>query len=237
MPGCVMHLAVAEEIIRICNISDCAFINEFKIGSIIPDAHARDEKKITHFWDAKTYNNFQRKPNLNDFLTKYEDRLNEPYVFGYYAHLYFDREYMNKYWAKHFEFYDIYMNPSDVFEEVARVCVTDNNQVYSREEFFSDKLYYGDYDRMNSYVINRYGVKLPKLSKPQKDIDEITYEQAYTRLDEIDMHIKNIDSNSQAVNTLILSVKEIDELIIDTAKQLANVLLKMCTHMIDVGEM
>lgn len=235
MPGCVMHLAVAEEIIRICGISDAGFINEFKIGSIIPDAHARDEKKISHFWDVKTYNNFQRKPSIKDFLAKYEHRLNEPYVFGYYAHLFFDYEYMNRYWTKHFRFYDINMNPTDIFVDVARVWLADNNQVYSREEFFSDKLYYGDYDRMNAYIINRYSVELPDLVSPFKNINEITYEQAYTRLEEMSNRIKHVDSNSEAVNTLILSVKEIDELIIDTAKQLANLLLKMRAH-IDGGK-
>lgn len=227
MPGYVMHLAAAEEIIRQCRLTDNKYINDFKLGSIAPDAVERSDKKDSHFWDDNTFRRFERKPNLDMFLSKYSGRLKEPYVFGYYCHLYLDNRFMDEYWKRHFEFYDEDMRKAEAFEAVARVRLLDNNRIYDRTEFFSDRYYYGDYDRLNPYIVKKYGVKIPEFAIPEHEIDEISMEAVRDCLCE---HIKAVYAIAQS-DTIeavrVFKVSDLDELILDTALKLAELYMKL----------
>lgn len=225
MPGYVMHLAVAGQIIKLCGIKDEKFINEFELGNIIPDAVALSDKRQSHFWDDDTWTKFVRKPNLKLFLDKYggaHSRFREPYVFGYYCHLYFDRRFLEKYWQKHFRFYDDSMREAEGFDEVKKVLLKDNGKIYDRWDFFSDKYYYGDYTLMNSHMLDKYNVKIPEYESVQAEIDEINTIDAKSQLKKL---LELIDMNSDVSSKprlKVFNIEEMDLLIEQTASELAE---------------
>lgn len=162
MPGYVMHLAVAEQIIKLCHIVEIEDCNELRIGSIVPDTRKGNEKRKSHFWTDEEYIRFARKPDLHMFLNKYGDRLAKPYVFGYYAHLYLDYKFVKEYWPLHYMFYDKNMQPADIYDAVEWVRYIDTDELVLRRDFFSERYYYGDYDRMNRYMLLHYGIETPR---------------------------------------------------------------------------
>ncbi len=162
MPGYVMHLAVAEQIIEICHITKMEDCNELRIGSIVPDTRKGNEKRKSHFWTDEEYIRFARKPDLHMFMNKYGKSLANPYIFGYYAHLYMDYHFVMKYWPLHYMFYDKNMQPADIYDDVEWVRYIDTNELILRQDFFSEQYYYGDYNRMNRYMLLYYGIKTPE---------------------------------------------------------------------------
>lgn len=231
MPGYVMHLAVAEKIIRQCRIIDKKYINEFVIGSIVPDAVERNDKRYSHFWDDDTYGKFERKPNLEMFLAKYKERLCEPYVFGYYCHLYLDRQFMDRYWSRHFKFYDDSMEAEEAFDLVTKVLLTDNNTVYGRAEFFSDKYYYGDYDRLNPYILKKYEVQTPELVVPEHEIDEISVNVVKESLRKRLEMVTHTSMSDAYEDVRVFNVADFEKLMDDTSKELCECYMSIVRKM------
>lgn len=157
MPGYVAHLAVCRRLLDRLELT-CEEKSLFIVGSVIPDVCGRNEKKDSHFWTGRTTEYFVRRPDIDTFLKEYGDRLCEPYVFGYYAHLKLDCMYLDNYWAKHFRFLDADGNSAELYSDVAYVRLLDNMRTYTREEFFSDRYMYGDYDRLNRYIKESFGI-------------------------------------------------------------------------------
>ena len=178
MPSYVIHLACAGQILKYCKLLSRQDENQFYIGSIAADmVH---DKKNSHFWDDRTYQYLERKPNLSMFLERYGARLHEPYIFGYYTHLYLDSVFLEQYWDRHFAFYDAGYMPETDYNAVRYVKVAEQNRMYDREQFFSKALYYGDYDRMNPYFARKYALDIP-------DTEQIlSCKEAYSAILEID---------------------------------------------------
>ncbi len=161
MPGYVIHMAVASRILEEKGITDSSFTNAFLLGNIIPDSMARDRKKESHFWDDVTYGNLNRIPNINDFLAQYGDKLNDPFVLGYYTHLMLDNLFVTEYWSQHFDMLDKDMSLNNSYDQVYFFRIKRTGEIISRERFLSEELYYGDYDRMNPLILEQYSVFLP----------------------------------------------------------------------------
>lgn len=232
MPGYVMHLAMATKILDNKGISDKNYITPFLIGNIIPDIKRGNAKKDTHFWTDEMFKRFDRKPDLELFKQKYQSRMDEPYVFGVFCHLYLDAMYMERYWDKYLSFYDDDMKPVDGYYEVKKIKLANDDVVYDRSVFFSDSYYYGDYDRMNDYFVAKYGILSPKLDisliENIKDIDEICIikekEKLINMVERVNKfrHEQKLKNDSfYEKNTKILNVKEIDMLIETVAKELS----------------
>lgn len=84
MASSVIHLAVAKEINKVLRFDE----EKLLIGSIARDiAKCIGRKKYTTHFLPNTGTDI---PDLNLFLEKYEDKLNDPFVLGYYIHLYTD---------------------------------------------------------------------------------------------------------------------------------------------------
>ena len=84
MASAMIHIAVANEINKVLKMDQ----RKLLIGSIAPDMGkliGRD-KSITHFVDDDSPD----IPNMDLFLKKYKNNLNDPFVLGYYIHLYTD---------------------------------------------------------------------------------------------------------------------------------------------------
>lgn len=88
MPSYVIHLSCAKRALEMLPKMNAQEQNAFFLGNMIADM-CRD-KHYTHFWNDATYDKLVRRPDLDWFLQKYGDALQEPYVRGYYAHLLLD---------------------------------------------------------------------------------------------------------------------------------------------------
>ena len=91
MASVIIHMAVANEINKTLKRDN----NKLLIGSIAPDIskHLGQSKLASHF--LHDVNN--DVPNINRFLNKYKNHLNDDFVLGYFIHLYTDY-----FWFKNF---------------------------------------------------------------------------------------------------------------------------------------
>lgn len=183
MPGYVIHMAVAARLIEEKGIIVSSFQNAFLLGNIIPDAMERTAKRNSHFWDEETFGRLNRIPNLDMFLKKYGDKLEDPFVLGYYTHLLLDNLFVKEYWSQHFELLDSELQREEAYDLVSFIRVNKEGRVYPREEFFSDSLYYGDYDRIYPYIFEKWPfIKLKDYEPVASVIEEIDVKQVWGTL-------------------------------------------------------
>ena len=83
-----------------------------------------------------------------------------------------------------------FRNVQDEREErrdmVKNVILKRTGQRLSKQDFFSEKYYYGDYTKMNMYLVNRYQIPTtldPNISNP--GIKEVDYEDVKQLLKEL----------------------------------------------------
>ena len=228
MPSYVIHLSCAKRALEMLPEMNAQEQNAFFLGNMIADM-CRD-KHYTHFWNDVTYDKLVRRPDLDWFLQKYGDALQEPYVRGYYAHLLLDYNFLDLYWDRHFRFYNAQKQPEVLYDAVTFVEVLEQQQMYDRQEFFSKRWYYGDYDRMNAYFANRYNVMFPNLEFNAKEWERIR------RITEIDWDYAPMErtkaqlSQSVAIaepgiipQLQIFVLPELEQLVEVTAKKVAEI--------------
>lgn len=139
MASSVIHICIANEINKELKRDN----NKILIGAIAPDISKLlgESKFYSHFLDTPT----NSIPNMNKFLDKYKNNLNDDFVLGYYIHLYTD--YL---WFKYFIpniFKDNYI------KELDGTLIE-----YTIDTF---KYYiYNDYTNMNIQLINKYNFPL-----------------------------------------------------------------------------
>lgn len=162
MPGFIIHLAEAAMIMDYMERKpDFQWRQDFMLGNLLPDTRLGEAKKITHFWGEGQEDNIARAPKLSLFLDKYKDRLKEPAILGYYAHLYLDEHYVNGYWPKTLTFEDEEGRPEPQKNKIARVEVKYSGVTIPFERFFSSEYYYGDYTHSNHWFVERYHIEAP----------------------------------------------------------------------------
>ena len=135
MASSVIHICIANEINKTINRNS----KKLLIGTIAPDISKLlgETKFYSHFLD-NVNNNI---PNINKFLEKYGNYLNDDFVLGYYIHLYTD--YL---WFKYFIPNIIKGN---YIKELDGTLVE-----YTKKTF---KYYvYNDYSNLNNQLIDRY---------------------------------------------------------------------------------
>ncbi len=233
MPSYIVHLAVASEVIKKESIQDKSYIEKFVVGSIAADTSERTEKRENHFWDDDTYKCLDRKPNLQMFLEKYSHRLEEPFIRGYYGHLYMDYIFVDEYWKKHFTLLNQELDEENKYDEVEYIRLNDNGVVYPRKDFLSDSMYYGDYDIIPQYIHENYDIILPELKccnmdlgyEYIKDIKEVNYIVAKSQLEIMINKVKISMTNNRedGGELLVFKIEEIYDLIRRTVEHLTNI--------------
>lgn len=216
MPGYVIHMAAASRLLEEKGETNSSFIDAFLLGNIIPDAMARDAKKESHFWDDETYKNLNRIPNIDAFMLEYGDSLEDPFVLGYYTHLLLDNLFVREYWSEHFDMLDKDMNQETLYDKVQYMRMKKAGIVYLREEFFSDSLYYGDYDRMYPYILERYNIQLPKNIKEldgiRIPITQINGEEAIPILQSMLVKVGSLCYRKENINKKQLKIFELEHI-------------------------
>ena len=179
MASSIIHICVANEVNKKVNKKK----QDILIGSIAPDIskHIGKTKKESHFLD----NIDEDLPNLDRFLKKYKNNLNNDFVLGYYIHLYTD--YL---WIKHFlpEFYNgeyIYKLDGSIEK------INEDEKIY---------YIYNDYTNLNISLIDEYDLDLKifynDVPEFENIIKEIPMDKLKLIIDKTGIIIKNAKENN-----------------------------------------
>ena len=141
MASAVIHMAVAHEINKVLKKDDSRFL----IGAIAPDIAKQigETKKKSHFLEDDNSD----IPNIDKFILKYGEKLNDDFVLGYFIHLYTD--YL---WFKYF-IPEIYDSNNNMISKV------DGNTVKCNGKML-EMYIYNDYSNLNTRLLDEYNMDL-----------------------------------------------------------------------------
>lgn len=139
MASSIIHICVANEI----NKSLKRNSRKLLIGTIAPDISKLlgESKLYSHFLDDIDNN----IPNINNFLIKYKNNLDDDFVLGYYIHLYTD--YL---WFKYFITKII---DGNYLKELDGTNIKYNNDTFTY-------YVYNDYSNLNKQLLDKYNFPL-----------------------------------------------------------------------------
>ena len=186
MASSVIHMAVANEINRVIKRDN----DRLLIGSIAPDIwkNIGESKVKSHFLDDESTS----IPNIDKFLSKYKNNLDDDFVLGYFIHLYTD--YL---WFKYF-LPEIYNRDNNMITKI------DGTIVKCKEDMLNEYIY-NDYTNLNIRLLEEYNMDLSIFFNDIPHLDNI--------IDEIPMD--NISIIVDKVSIIIQNTKEQKELIFD----------------------
>lgn len=158
MASSIIHICVAKEINKIIKRNS----DNLYIGTIAPDISKLVglPKRQSHF--VSDLEETENLPDLNKFLIRYKDNLNDDFVLGYYIHLYTD--YL---WFKYFL--------TEIMDKnfVTKLDGTTVNVKGSMQIYYI----YNDYTNMNEQLLDLYNLdckifynELPKFNNIIKEI-------------------------------------------------------------------
>lgn len=179
MPGFILHLTAAQMLLKhLPSHPDFPYpissVNDFLIGNLLPDA--TQQKESSHFRDPLYREKMMVFPDLTRFTAKYRSLLPDSSALGYYFHLYIDRKFFKDFIPQVVEFYDKNGQITDIRDEVATVYIQKSQTSIPFSKYLTEEYYYGDYTRMNTYLVNQYKIPLdlnPEVINP--GISEICY--------------------------------------------------------------
>ena len=191
MASSMIHIAVANEINKVIRRNS----KNLLIGSIAPDIakHIGMSKVKSHFEDENN-----DLPNMDKFLFKYKNNLNDDFVLGYYIHLYTD--YL---WFKYFEpeFYK-------------------NGVIYKldgsiKEVPFEKKrdYFYNDYTNLNVKLIDEYNLDLSIFYEDVPKFKNIIKEIPMDKIDIIINQAGIIIENSKESKSYVFDMNIINRFI------------------------
>ncbi|MBP3840674.1 MAG: zinc dependent phospholipase C family protein [Bacilli bacterium] len=186
MASSMIHIAVANEINKKLNRDKSKLL----IGTIAPDiSKLIGETKVkSHFQDRN-----DNIPNLDKFLNKYKENLNDDFVLGYYIHLLTD--YL---WFKYFM-------TEIKFEDTNIITKLDGTNVKCNGNMFT--LYvYNDYTNLNIKLIDEYDLDLKifynEIPKLESIIQEIPMEKIGLIVDKAGEIVENTKEHKDFVFNL-----------------------------------
>lgn len=168
MPGFVIHLSIAKEIVKLIEKNNSAQWNsrekeEFYIGNILPDI--KKTKKLSHYWGSKQMKYILRIPDLDKFLKYNGSKLMNRQVLGYYCHLIVDKIFYEDFLPEVVCFMDNYNNPTNSLKAVQSVHLYKRNMDILYEDFWTGQYYYGDFDKLNPVLRKKYEINTAELIK------------------------------------------------------------------------
>lgn len=175
MASAVIHIAVAKEINKDLKMNE----KELFLGTIAPDISKQlgESKVKSHF----LLNDKTDLPIFDKFLDKYKNNLNNPFIMGYYIHLFTD--YL---WFKYF--IPEITNSSDYIK-----VLSGNKIKCTKEEI--EKLIYNDYTNLNISLIEEYDLDLSlfyeDIEIPNIKFDEIPLNKLQIIVDKMGVIIEN----------------------------------------------
>ncbi len=174
MASSVIHIAIANEINKELKRDRSSIL----IGSVAPDISkiVGETKKESHFLDS-----MDNIPNIDRFLKKYQSKLSDDFVLGYFIHLYTD--YL---WFKYF-IPEVYKNDY--------ITKLDGTKIKCSEEMFTE-FFYNDYTNLNISLLDEYNLDLKifynELPKFNNIIEEIPMDKLNLLMNQISFIIENM---------------------------------------------
>lgn len=206
MASSLIHICVAKEINKFLKRNE----KNLLIGTIAPDIskYLGQTKEKSHF-----SNNINEDiPNIEKFLNKYQDNLNNDFVMGYYIHLYTD--YL---WFKYF---------ITNFTKQDCIYTLDNRKLFLNED---DKLkyIYNDYTNLNGQLIDEYNIELSmfyeELPPIENIIKEIPMDKINLIVDNAGIIIKNAKESKAYIFDLNIINKFIEFAVSDILSKIEKV--------------
>lgn len=154
MPGFILHLTAAKMFLDSFPMKGERDAALFMTGAFLPDVSS--DKFHSHFRDPDLTDRMVQVPDLDRFLHAYGERLCDPLFFGYYFHLYVDRRFFLEYLPKVVDYVDDSYALTSKREDVRFARIRKSGRILPLSNFLSDDYYYGDYTRMNTYLVERY---------------------------------------------------------------------------------
>lgn len=224
MPGFIIHLAEAGTIIDYMEIQpDAEWRRDFLLGSLLPDTRLGPDKELSHFWDRSQDEYIARAPKLSLFLDKYGNRLDEPLILGYYAHLFLDERYVNRLWPRTISFEDEEGCPEPRRNRITQVEVKRSGQRIPFDSFFSSEYYYGDYTRSNHWFVERFHIQVPAYRiLTDLKMDEVKAEEIERVLKEL-RHLCGRSQTGDEKGMRVFDLTELETFVRQTAEA-------FCTH-------
>lgn len=169
MPGVYFHLCEAKLITHYILSAPVTFPftgkqgwqNDFTIGSVLPDAIPRELKYKTHFWHPKDKGRVVIAPTVETWLHTYPDATQHPMLMGYLSHLHLDYLYFTRYLPRHVRFINETGKEESELASVTEAVLTSSGEHMPVQQFFSQDYFYGDYIRINPYLVEKYHLSLP----------------------------------------------------------------------------
>ena len=195
MAPAIIHLCIAKEVNRYLGMDEYQIL----LGSIAPDISKQigETKEISHFLD---HSNEDDIPNINNFLTKYKNDLQDPFTMGYFIHLLTD-----KYWFRDYiyKFIDRYAT-SQSKKKLTYTAIKD--------------VIYNDYTNINIDLIDRYTLPLDifytDFRRPNSKINEIPLDKLPILIEKMGLIIEE----SKEEKTFMFDTREIISFIEETTK-------------------
>lgn len=206
MASSIIHIAVAKEINKELKRDS----NKLYLGSIAPDISKLigETKKNSHFLD----NNETNIPNLDRFLKKYKDKLDDDFVMGYYIHLFTD--YL---WFKYFlsEFY-------------RDGCITKlDGTVFKCTNEMAVMYIYNDYTDMNIKIIDEYELDLKLFYNEPPKLDDIIEEIPMDKISLIIDKASIIIENSKTKKDMTFNIDNVKKFISFSTEIILNDIKKL----------
>lgn len=211
MASSMIHIAVASELNKKLNRDK----SELLIGTIAPDISKLigESKRITHFVNDETESD--SVPDLDLFLKKYKNKINDDFVLGYYIHLFTD--YL---WFKYF-LTEIWTD--DMITKL-------DGTVVKCEGRMALQYIYNDYTNLNINLIDDYNLDLKIFYNEIPEIENIITEIPMNKLFLIVDKAGEIIENTKVHKDMVFNMKNVHkfiettiDLITDNLKEL-NVL-------------
>ena len=179
MASAIIHIAVAKEINKHLHCDE----KQLLLGSIAPDLSKQtgSSRIQSHFQIEE-----EEPPHLDLFLEKYENQLDNPFLLGYYIHLYTD--YL---WFKYFI--------TEIVQKDGLILLNGKKFEGTSEEVCN--LIYKDYTNLNIQIIDAYKLDLSlfyeEIALPTIPMSEIDIQKLPILIDKMGLIIKNsyIDKN------------------------------------------
>ena len=187
MASSMIHIAVANEVNKKLNRDRSKLL----IGSIAPDIGKLVglEKIVTHFGD-----NNDNIPNLDKFLDKYKDNLNDDFVLGYYIHLITD--YL---WFKYFV---------PEIESDGLITKLDGSKIKCVDNMLYIYMY-NDYTNLNIKLIDEYDLDLKIFYNEVPELEDIIKEIPMDKISVIINKAGEIIENSKKKKEYLFNIDNI----------------------------
>ena len=199
MASSVIHMAVANEVNKVLKRDNSKLL----IGSIAPDISKQigQDRTISHFIFEDGL------IDLDKFLDKYKNNLDDDFVLGYYIHLLPDY-----FWFKYF---------MPEITNYSIIKTLDGKELsLSKEEIC--KYIYNDYTNINIRVINEYNMDLKIFFNELPEIKKIIEEIPMDKLQVIVDKAGNIIMNSTNGKNYTFDIKNIKQFISFTKDLIIN---------------